>query len=98
MERTTLAALGGGLALPGHRVGSGGVAALETGEVSHASGRHVHTTPEVFMVLEGRGEIRIEGRPEPYAPGDVLVVAPGEDHHLHAAEPTVVTWLHMEAR
>jgi quercetin dioxygenase-like cupin family protein len=82
---------------PGYRVDGGGVAALRPGERSHPEGRHVHPTPEVFVILEGRGTVEINGGPSPVVAGDVLVVEPGEDHHLIGGpeRPLLTTWLHL---
>lgn len=99
MRTLKLADLDDGLQLAGHRVESGGVATVAPGTRSHDEGRHVHSDPEVFLILTGRGQIHIDDRPTPFTAGDVLIVEPGEDHHLEAAgpEPVVVTWLHLEA-
>jgi mannose-6-phosphate isomerase-like protein (cupin superfamily) len=85
-------------AVPGHRVGTGGVALLTPGERSYPGERHVHDFPEAFVILAGRGEIEIAGTATGIAAGDVLVVAPGEDHHLVSSveHPLVTVWLHLE--
>jgi mannose-6-phosphate isomerase-like protein (cupin superfamily) len=59
----------------------------------------VHADPEVFLVLTGHGRIVVDDVPAPFRAGDVLVVEPGEDHHLECVgpDPVVVTWLHLEA-
>ncbi|MEQ7008988.1 cupin domain-containing protein [Actinopolymorpha sp. B17G11] len=82
--------------LPGYRVTSGGVAVLKPGEVSHPGRRHTHPDPEIFLILEGHGRIHIDARPVDIATGDVLIVEPGEDHHLEAADTVVTSWLHLE--
>ncbi|HEX8631343.1 MAG TPA: cupin domain-containing protein [Catenuloplanes sp.] len=98
MRILNLAQLGSGLHVAGYAIASGGVATIAPGKHSHPEGHHVHPDPEVFLVLTGRGRIHIDGTPTPFAAGDVLVVEPGEDHHLHCAgpDPVVVTWLHLE--
>ncbi|WP_157244599.1 cupin domain-containing protein [Nonomuraea typhae] len=96
MRRSTLAEYGGGVTLPGYRVESGGVSSLAPGEVSHARGRHTHPDPEIFLILSGAGRIHLDGRAEDFAAGDVLIVEPGEDHHLEAVTGVVTTWLHLE--
>jgi quercetin dioxygenase-like cupin family protein len=82
---------------PDHRVGEGGVTTLAPGERSHPQGRHVHAYPEVFLILEGSGTVEIDGTPTAIAAGDVLVVDPGEDHHLtaDAVAPLVTSWLDL---
>jgi quercetin dioxygenase-like cupin family protein len=83
--------------VPDHRINEGGVATLAPGERSHPEGRHVHADPEVFLILEGSGTVEVDGTPTAIAAGDVLVVAPGEDHHLTAGAvaPLVMSWLDL---
>ncbi len=106
MRKLRLAELGGtaesvlATVTPGHRVADGGVATLRPGERSHPEARHVHPTSESFLILEGRGTVEIDGVPTPIEAGDVLVVEPGEDHHLigaltRAEPPLVTAWLHL---
>lgn len=52
-----------------------GVAELPPGE-TEALGRHRHDPPEVYYVLEGRGEVAIEERGKPPAAGP-LALRPG---------------------
>lgn len=44
-----------------------------------------HEVEEVAFVLEGRGELRLEGEPVPFGPGQALFVAP---HTWHAVANT----------
>jgi len=101
MRRLSIPDLTNGLAsaVPGHRAGTGGVALSAGGERSHPEGRHVHEFPEAFLILDGHGDIEIDGHASPIAAGDVLVVAPGEDHHLVSSvhRPLVIVWLHLRA-
>jgi mannose-6-phosphate isomerase-like protein (cupin superfamily) len=58
--------------------------------------RHVHPeTPEVFMILQGKAVMEIDGARYPLAAGDICVAEPGEDHHLISDEddPCVNIWL-----
>ncbi|MDR8413458.1 cupin domain-containing protein [Nonomuraea sp. 3-1Str] len=96
MRRSTLAEWAGGVSLPGYRVASGGVSTLPPGKVSHDEGRHVHPDPEIFLILSGTGRLHLDGEESGFAAGDVLVVDPGEDHHLEAVTEVVTTWLHLE--
>jgi mannose-6-phosphate isomerase-like protein (cupin superfamily) len=84
--------------LPGYRVDHGGVAGHGPGERSHPEGRHVHTTPEAFVILAGRGTAEVDGTSTRIEAGDVLVIEPGEDHHLVSAPDNrlTVVWLHLE--
>ena len=83
--------------VPGHFIERGGVSRYESGQRSHPEGRHVHVVPEVFCILQGSGVIEIDGESTPFQAGDVLVVEPGEDHHLvsDGSQPLVSTWLHL---
>ena len=52
---------------PEHHVDTGGMAVVAAGGGSHDGARHVHGTPEIFLVLEGHGAVEV-GRvlvPEP---------------------------------
>ena len=83
--------------LDGARLYKGGVSFHEPGHVSHRDERpHVETDEEAFILLQGRGWIEIDGVREPAAAGEVLVIEPGEDHHLISSEeePFVNLWLH----
>ena len=60
---------------------------------------HVHTKPEFFCILQGSGDIEIDGaRVDRFTAGDLVVIDPGEDHHLisDGTVPLVFTWLHLE--
>ena len=84
-------------ALPGYHIERGGITRYETGARSHPEGHHVHTVPEVFVILQGSGVIEIDGAQTPFQAGDVLVVAAGEDHHLvsHGPLPLLSAWMHL---
>ena len=109
MQRYTLAALAppGDTALhvaarllPGARIASGGLSFHTPGMRTHGDqARHVHDDHEVFVIMQGRGWIEIEGRREAIAAGDVLVIEPGEDHHIvgDPAHPVVNLWFHASA-
>jgi len=86
--------------IPGARLCQGGLSFHRAGERTHDSeGRHTHDDHEVFVIMQGRGWIEIEGRREPIAAGDVLVIEPGEDHHVlgDAGHPVVNLWFHASA-
>ncbi|MEJ3747246.1 cupin domain-containing protein [Actinomycetes bacterium KLBMP 9797] len=98
MRKLKLTDLADGVRLPGMRIADGGVATIAPGEMSHPEGRHVHPDPEGFLILDGRGRILIDGVATEFTAGDVLIVEPGEDHHLvcDGDRPVVNTWLHFE--
>jgi quercetin dioxygenase-like cupin family protein len=48
------------------------------------AGRHTHTGEEIAYILEGQGEILIEGQPaQPVKPGDTFIVPSGAKHDAH---------------
>ena len=58
--------------------------------------RHVHDDREAFVILQGKAVMEINGVPHSLVAGDVLIVEPGEDHHLVSDEfdPCINLWLH----
>lgn len=59
--------------------------------------RHVHDDDcEVFVILQGKARMELNGEMHPMTTGDVIVVEPGEDHHLISDDddPCVNLWLH----
>jgi len=88
--------------LPGDFICAGGLAFPKPGERSHTNdgpdGRdyHVHHDREAFVILQGKGFMEINGERHPVTTGDIIVVEPGEDHHLNASvdEPLVTLWCH----
>ena len=77
--------------IPGRRLAAGGLSFHAPGGRTHPEGEHRHDGPEVFCLLQGQGELWLDGRREPIHAGDVLVIEPGEEHHLYAdaAAPTI---------
>ena len=83
--------------VPGRRFYHGGLSFHPPRMVTHDEHRpHVEVDHEVFCLLQGEGWIEIDGVREPAAAGDVLVIEPGEDHHLISSEhnPFINLWLH----
>jgi quercetin dioxygenase-like cupin family protein len=80
------------------KVDHGGVHCFEPGEVAHPEPRHVHNAPEVFIFVQGRGVLPIDGVEHPVRTGDVFIIEPGEDHHTAGSEedPLVAVWYLME--
>ena len=76
----------------------GSLSFYQPGQVSHPEGRHVHEDREVFVNLQGKATLLLEGQEHPFEMGDIVVIEPGEDHHLVADEekPVVNLWLHGE--
>ena len=84
-------------AVPGYHLERGGITRYEAGARSHPEGPHVHTVPEVFLILQGSGVIEIDGAATAIRAGDVLVVEPGEDHHVvsQGGLPMLSAWMHL---
>jgi mannose-6-phosphate isomerase-like protein (cupin superfamily) len=60
-------------------------ASLDDGQ---ATERHYHAaTEEIYVVLEGRGEMEVDGARREVGPGDAVLIPPGAWHELRAAEP-----------
>jgi mannose-6-phosphate isomerase-like protein (cupin superfamily) len=57
---------------------------------------HVHDDAEVFIILQGKAWMEFDDRDVPLTVGDVLIVEPGENHHLVSdeQEPCVNLWFH----
>ena len=51
---------------------------------------------EVFVFLEGKAVMEVNGKEYPVSAGDVMIAEPGEDHHVRADDkfPCVNLWLH----
>jgi len=85
--------------IEGRRLYKGGVSFHKPGHISHDDERpHLETDIEVFCLLQGEGQIEINGQFEPARAGDILIIEVGEDHHLHSSveNPFVNLWLHAE--
>jgi len=77
----------------------GGVYVFRPGEIAHPEPSHVHEVDEVFIFVQGRGVIPIDGVDYPVKTGDIVVVEAGEDHHTRSSvdDPLVAAWYVMEA-
>jgi mannose-6-phosphate isomerase-like protein (cupin superfamily) len=56
-------------------------------EIRHPAGtasrEHYHTqAEEVYYVLDGHGEVRIDGETQPIGPGDLVEIVAGQRHKL----------------
>lgn len=88
--------------LAGEYLCAGGLAFAKPGERSHTNdgpeGRdyHVHADREAFIILQGNGVMEVNGAEHPVAAGDVVIIEPGEDHHLRSSDtdPIVTLWCH----
>ncbi len=86
--------------LPIGRLMYGGLHFYRPDEVSHADeARHVHTDHyEVFVNVQGRGVVEVEGVDHEFNVGDVLLIEPGESHHVRAnpEDPCANLWIAAE--
>ena len=85
-------------ALGDKRITGGGLYVFKPGETAHPEPRHVHDVDEVFLIIQGRGVLPIDGVDYPIKTGDVVIVEAGEDHHTRSSEddPLVTAWYLME--
>ena len=67
-----------------------------TNDAPDGKDRHVHDDTEVFVILQGKASMEVDGATHALVTGDVVVIEPGEDHHLVADrdDPCVNLWLH----
>ena len=53
-----------------------------------ATERHYHKLSEEFyFLLEGKGQMEIDGETRPVAPGDAILIPPGAWHQITATTP-----------
>jgi len=80
------------------KIDHGGLYIFKPGETAHPEPRHVHDSQEVFIFVQGKGVVPIDGVEYPVKTGDVVIVKPGEDHHTRSSveEPLVAAWYVME--
>jgi len=104
MNKLTIADLrpDGSYLLPDHlgkaKAVKGGVYVFEPGETAHPEPVHVHDVDEVFIFVQGKGVLPIDGVEHPIQAGDVFIVEAGEDHHTRSSveEPLVSAWYLMD--
>ena len=52
-----------------------------------ATQRHCHgASEEIYFVLEGSGEVEVDGRRARVGPGDAILITPGAWHQIQAAD------------
>jgi len=80
------------------KIHHGGLYIFKPGETAHPEPRHVHDSEEVFIFVQGKGVIPIDGVEYPVKTGDVVIVKAGEDHHTRSSveEPLVAAWYVVE--
>jgi mannose-6-phosphate isomerase-like protein (cupin superfamily) len=66
-------------------------ATLEPGQ---ATQRHHHArTEEIYVILEGGGEMEVDGERRPVQPGDAVLIPPGARHQIHAGRDAQLRFL-----
>ena len=66
-------------------------ATLEPGQ---ATQRHYHArTEEIYVILEGGGEMEVDGENRPVQPGDTVLIPPGARHQIRADAPGELRFL-----
>ena len=80
------------------KIAGGGVYVFKPGETAHPEAVHVHDADEVFIFVQGKGVIPIDGVEYPVETGDVVIVQAGEDHHTRSSveDPLVAAWYLMD--
>jgi mannose-6-phosphate isomerase-like protein (cupin superfamily) len=70
--------------LPVGKIIYGGLHICKPGETAHEDEeRHVHEGHyEVFVNVQGRGAVEVEGIDHEFGLGDVILIEPGESHHV----------------
>jgi mannose-6-phosphate isomerase-like protein (cupin superfamily) len=54
-------------------------------EPGQATQRHYHArTEEIYVVLDGAGEMEVDGDRRPVGPGDAILIPPGAWHEIRA--------------
>jgi mannose-6-phosphate isomerase-like protein (cupin superfamily) len=88
--------------IPGEFINKGGVSfpapgfRVHTNEGPGGSDEHIHTDHcEVFVMLGGKARMEMDEGMIPLCVGDVLIIEPGENHHMISDEedPSVHIWL-----
>jgi mannose-6-phosphate isomerase-like protein (cupin superfamily) len=81
------------------KITGGGVYVFKPGETAHPEAVHVHDVDEVFIFIQGRGVLPIDGVDHPIQTGDVVIVEAGEDHHTRSSvdDPLVAAWYLMDS-
>jgi len=62
---------------------SAGLYVLQPGEPDQ---QKPHNEDELYYVVGGRATIRVAGEDRPVAPGSVIFVAAGVEHHFHSIQ------------
>lgn len=83
--------------IPGTYINKGSMNFKVPGFRAHADEDvHVHDEPEVFVILQGKARVEFDDQVVQLTVGDVIVIDPGENHHLVSDEedPCINLYLH----
>ena len=82
--------------IPGKYIYQGIMSYKAPGFRTHAEGNHRHSDEEVFIIMQGKATMEVDGKVYPMVTGDVFVIEPGEEHYLTADEedPCINIWFH----
>ena len=86
--------------LPGEKLYEGGLSFSKPNEISHMddceNGIHTHSDCELFLIVQGRAVIDVDGEKTTVKTGDIILVEPDEDHHVisDGEDPALVLWCH----
>lgn len=83
--------------IPGRYINKGIMSYKAPGVVTHSDEDvHVHDDEEVFIIIQGKAKMDMGDRVIDLTVGDVLVVEPGENHHLIVDDddPCINIWCH----
>lgn len=83
--------------VPGRYIMHGGLSFHPVGWRTHPEGNLRRGYHEIFAIVEGEGEMEIDGRRGPIHAGEVLVIEPNEEHHVigDPDHPVVNLWFNF---
>lgn len=63
-------------------------------EAGQSTQRHYHaSSEEIYFVLDGKGEMELDGERRDVAPGDAVLIPPGAWHQIRASEEAPLRFL-----
>ena len=80
----------------GKKLVKGGVHFYNPAEYSHPEGIHIHEdVEEVFICIQGKAKAIVDDVEHDFNMGDIVIIEPGEEHHIRAdkVDPIVNLWL-----
>jgi mannose-6-phosphate isomerase-like protein (cupin superfamily) len=83
--------------VPGDFLSQGGFSFKAPGFVTHRDEEsHTHNDAEIFIILQGKGFMEVDGKKHNVATGDVIIIDAGESHYLHSSheDPLANLWMH----